>query len=190
MRVCMFHLIANCVGMRCGSAFQEVAPRLTLLWWYSEALYLLGVSSKESMHLQFLCSGAAFYTFYCMLSLVSCASFLSFTYLLHSFTIFFALFRRDSCLNLYFMLFLTQFIIFFVFFFLSMIFNVEYYRSYSIIIVYFLKKFYDFVFSYVVHSKKLSVIPSCCLKGLSALQCAERSKHTDLVSLLSKCLNV
>ena len=143
-------------------------------------LSTVGIGCFSSLFEQFFCLILCVCMFHWLRTAWECAT-NYFTYLLHSFThLFLCAFH---VWNYIFFAFSPQFI--YVCFYL-LFFNVEFNHSYSII-VYFLT---IFIFSYVVHSKKLRVIPLCCLKGLSALQCAERGEHKDLVSLLSKCLNV
>ena len=173
----MFHLIATS-GNALRICFSGGSVRLTLLWWPSEALHLLSVSSKKSVLLLFFLQIAeCFYQLHCFIPSLICfilTPICVIISLLHSFARSFLC--RDSCLNLYiFSFFKTQFI---------------YVCSHFIFKnCLFLNFFTIFIFSYVVHLKHLWVLPLCCLKGLSALQCAERGGHKDLVSLLSKCLN-
>ena len=122
-----YAVCACCIWLRtawecaCGSAFQKVASRPTLLWWCNEALYLLGFSSREICTSSSCCSDAAFCSFYRMLSLFHVLH--SFTRLFPSFTHFFSCTFQKRLLSefLYFKLF-TQFIIiiFFIYGFLML----------------------------------------------------------------------
>ena len=96
---------------------------------------------------------------------------------------FHALFRRNYCLNLYILFFLPNLL---CFMFLFLVFNLEYNHSYSITVY-----FQHFTISYIhMLCIRSAFSDICCLKGLSALLCAEQGEHKDIVSLLSKCLNV